>query len=504
MTGGLSLDDLIDALDTAVDWSEIDDRTTRVDTVAMVDADDLDVDGRADVVIAVGVGADGLRDWLRRTPTRPVVVLTKAFGDTREAAGLGVGVIGVHRRARWDRVLGLVDGAFDRARDAPGEAADIDLSSLVSLVAQGTGGLVSIEDATSAHVLAYSPSNGEADDLRVQTILGREGPPTYLALLRRWGVFDAIRRGGEVVDVPEHPEESMRRRLVVGVHSGAGRHLGSIWVQEGARPLVDGAPEVLTGAAAVASRILTRESESPTAEAQLLQRLFGEHGGVDASSAGAYLRWPADQQSVVVGLGGLDAAGIGDIAGPLRLHASAFAPSALSSVIGDRAYLLLPATSVEPITRWVATLVARFDDRLRAGVVFPVDGLAAVAAARAEVDRVLTATLASPDGARVTTLAQARTAVLLGEILDVLRGRDDLVDPRIEALVAYDADHSSALAESVRAFLDAHGNVRDAAACVGIHANTLRYRIDRAQQVSGLRLDDPAERLLTSIQLALR
>lgn len=295
----------------------------------------------------------------------------------------------------------------------------------------------------------------------------------------------------------------MRRRLVIGVHGGGGRHLGSIWVQEGARELSDESAEVLTGAAAVASRILTRELESPSAEAQLLQRLFGEHGGIDASSAGAYLRWPVDEQSVVVGLGGLDDEGTAALAGPLRLHASAFAASALTSVIGDRAYILLPASSVEPIARWAGTLVGRFDDRLRAGVVFPVDGLAAVASARVEVDRVVAATLASPDGARVTTLAQARTAVLLGEILDVLRGRDNLVDPRIADLVAYDADHSSALVESVRAFLDAHGNVRDAAAAVGVHANTLRYRIDRAQQVSGLRFDDPADRLLTSIQLAL-
>ncbi|WP_336820062.1 PucR family transcriptional regulator [Gordonia sp. MMO-8] len=516
MPSRLSLDDVIDALDTAVDWSVLVDSSVPIESVAILDVDDLSAEPTADVVLLVGVDITATQAWLREASdagTVPAAILTKAV-DSGSARGLvaefGVGVVGIHARARWDRVLGLAHGAFDRARDIAGtEPADIDLAGLVALVAQGTGGLVSIEDATSARVLAYSPSNGEADDLRVQTILGREGPPTYLALLRKWGVFDAIRRGGEVVDVPDHPEEAMRRRMVIGVHSGAGRHLGSIWVQEGAQPLSDDAREVLTGAAAVASRILTREMESPTAEAQLLQRLFGEHGGVDASSAGAYLRWSTDEQSVVIGLGGTDATAMAAISGALRLHASAFAASALTTVISDRAYVLVPASSVEPVTRWAGTLVTRFDGdpaldgaRLRAGVVFPVDGLAAVASGRAEVDRVLSATLGSPESARVTTLAQARTAVLLGEILDVLARRDDLVDPRITALVGYDADHSSQLVESVRAFLDAHGNVRDAAARIGIHANTLRYRIDRAQQVSGLRFDDPADRLLTSIQLA--
>ena len=537
---GATLDDVTAALDTAIAWSVFGAAVpTGMESVSMIDADDLasGTETIADLVILVGVDRDRLLDWLAGPATsaserRVHVVLTKAFADLADAqdaaARFGVAVVGVHTRARWDQVLGLVQAAIERSPgpgEGPGGATDVDLFGLVGLVAGGTGGLVSIEDATSARVLAYSPSNGEADDLRMQTILGREGPPAYLALLRKWGVFDAIRRGSEVVDVPEHPDHEMRRRLVVGVHSHAGRHLGSIWVQEGSRPLADDAVEVLRGAAAIAARILTREMQAPSTEAQLVQRMFGEHGGVDASTAAAYLRWPEDEQVAVVGfaLAGGDPAHYTDvidgIGGALRLHASAFASAALTTVIGEHAYVVLPMTAAESITRWARSVVTRFDGdsalaaragdeaaRLHAAVVAPIHGLASVPVARSEVDRVLAAVSAAglSDESRVTTLAQARTAVLLGEIMDVLAAADDLVDPRIAGLAEYDSGRDSQLVESVRAYLDAHGNIREAARRIGIHANTLRYRIERAQQLSGLSFDDPGDRLLTTLQLAMR
>ncbi|MBM7366670.1 PucR family transcriptional regulator [Gordonia hydrophobica] len=525
--------DVIAALDTAVaEVAAAPDGAQWIRAVSIIDSDDLAVAAQpvTDAVLLVGVSGDEVVDWLRgladpgHAAHRPVLILTKA-ADPRfgvAAAAASVAVVIVDDRARWDRVLATVQGVLDRGVDddasaelAPG--VDVDLIGLVGLVAHGTGGLVSIEDATSARVLAYSPSRGEADDLRVQTILGRAGPPGYLDLLRQWGVFDAIRRGGEVVDVPEHPEQAMRRRLVVGVHSGSGRHLGSIWVQEGAGPLTDDASDVLRGAAAIAARILTREMQAPSTEGQLVQRLFGAHGGIDASSAGAYLRWPVDDPVAVIGIApvGGDESRQGEVmtavGGALRLHASAFATTALTTVLDGRAYLLLPAVRSTALIRWTRGLVTRFDGDpilagavLRAAVVMPLAGLAEVSTGRVEVDRVLSATASDTESARVTTLAESRTAVLLGEILAVLSQRDDLTDPRLTTLVDYDVEHDGDLVPSVAAYLAAHGNVRNAARTLGVHANTLRYRIDRAQQLSELRFDDADDRLLTEIGLAIR
>lgn len=523
--------DIVDALDSAVIASAVPEHSS-IGSVAMVGPEDVQgvagsVDGipSADLLLLVGVDDERVaRRWADPTVPRPVGLVTKDDAVARVAVSLQIGVVTIAPAARWDRVLVLLQDRLDRAAADHGLAvvdqttADLDLFGLVGLVAEGTGGLVSIEDPTSARVLAYSPSHGEADDLRMQTILGRSGPSEYLGLLREWGVFDAVRNGGEVVDVPEHPELNMARRLVVGVNAPSGRPLGSIWVQEGAQPLAAGSAQVLLGASAVAARILTREMQAPSTEAQLVQRLFGEHGGVDAASVGAYLRLPVDGRYAVVGLGaGSEASGpsrfgagsedaIAQIGGALRLEASAFAASSLTAVVGERAYLLLPDTSVNRLTRWTTALVKRFDGApplrgavLRGAIVADVDGLAAVAAARAECDRVLLAT----GDQRVTTLAQARTAVLLGEIIGVLQGRPDLVDPRLERLRSYDEEHASSLVASLRAYLAALGNVRDAARALDIHTNTLRYRLERAQQITGLRLDDAQDRLLTALQLAI-
>jgi DNA-binding PucR family transcriptional regulator len=126
-----------------------------------------------------------------------------------------------------------------------------------------------------------------------------------------------------------------------------------------------------------------------------------------------------------------------------------------------------------------------------------------VADARAEVDRVLDRTFAASPGRRVTTLAEARTAVLLGETLDLVGARTELHDPRLRALLDYDRKHSASLRDSVETYLREHGDVRDAAAALRVHPNTLRYRLRRVEDILGMNLDDPADRLLLQIQLAL-
>ena len=77
--------------------------------------------------------------------------------------------------------------------------------------------MISIEDEQS-HVLAYSASNEEADELRRLTILGRAGPTEHLEWIGQWGIFDALQAGGEVVRVAERPELGLRPRLAVAIH----------------------------------------------------------------------------------------------------------------------------------------------------------------------------------------------------------------------------------------------------------------------------------------------
>ena len=134
--------------------------------------------------------------------------------------------------------------------------------------------------------------------------------------------------------------------------------------------------------------------------------------------------------------------------------------------------------------------------RTRAAVGRVVPGIADVRASREEADRVLDA-LTEDGDPDVATLAEVRSRVLVGEILALLAERPSLRDPRLTALAAHD------LAPSLLAYWDTLGDVRAAAARLHVHPNTLRYRVRRAAELTGLDLDDPLVRLFAGLQLRL-
>ena len=388
-------------------------------------------------------------------------------------------------------------------------AAFADLSELAVVIAEGTGGMVTIERPDST-VLAYSPSDGTADELRIRAILGREAPADSMRLLNEWGVMATIQRTREVVAVPEHSGLGMRPRLVTGIHAPNGQFIGSIWVQEGAGGFSADAETVVRGAASAAARVLDREVDAPSAGQRMLQRVFGEHGGVDAAAVPAFVDVPDLGDAAVIGVTPGEAPGtaaeqeMGEVARMLRLHISAFSPQARFVLIGARAYALLPQLhQTHRLVEWAEQLVRRFDQQtvLRIAVVTPVAGVAQVAEARREADRVLNATRG--DEARVVSLAHSRTSVLLRESVDLLGQRPELEDPRIARLAAHDRMHRSDLLRSLRHYIDAGFNAREAARALTVHPNTLRYRLARASEIAGFDLGRPDDRLLVALQLAM-
>ena len=339
--------------------------------------------------------------------------------------------------------------------------------------------------------------------------------------------------------------------------------LGAIWLQEGQDPLAPDAEAVLRGASAVAARLVTRAINAPSNEAVQIERLLGTRGGgVDVVSLAAALSLPTSGPAVVVGFapvgqqsgpalpgstlnptpssvtssglrseGGSaisaatgsalgwnssvppalttttdESARIGsDVASALRLHASAFSRESLVTSIGARVYVLIPRVrSLRAVTSWSGQVIERLASRggagLRAAVAAPVSHLSDVAAARAEVDRVLDATTGDR---RVTTLADSRTPVLLGEVMDLLATHPELADPRVQALLDHDQQHGSSVRMTLEAYLSHFGDVRSAAAQLHVHPNTLRYRVKRAEAILDIDLDDPSGRLLVELQLAM-
>lgn len=488
-------------------------------SVSLVDSDDL-TEGitTADLCLVVGVADAQVVTWLdelalRSPGDRPRAVMIKGTSVAMHHAAreCGVALVSVHAQTRWERLLSMVRGVLDHSAqrvELEPVGDDTDLYGLAHTVFSLTKGMVSIEDERS-HVLAYSAADDAADELRTLSILGREGPADYLRRLREWGVFDRIRRSDDVVEVPADPELGIKRRLVVGIRSipdssGSVVSLGSIWIQEGQQPISSDADAVLRGAAAVAARLIKRILDAPTNEAVQIQRLLGARGGsVDVPSLAAALSISDSGPAAVIGFANVDVGSIGHLSASIRLHASAFHRSSLATAIGPRIYVLFPGdVSVRSLESWTREAIVRIEKRtgtaLRAAVVVPVAALSDVASARFEVDRVLDRTTGDN---RVTTLAESRTSVLLGEIVELVAHHEHLRDPRIESLRAYDEKNASTMTESLTAYLASFGDVRAAAHSLNIHPNTLRYRMKRVEEILGADLRDPDDRVLIELQL---
>jgi DNA-binding PucR family transcriptional regulator len=487
-----------------------------VASVALVDADDVRLGiapaaGNADLFFLLGVPTDAAVRWLTAQPRPPVAVFVKEPAPelVDHAIARGAAVVAVDPHARWERLYRLVNQFFDHRgdRDDPPLPGGTDLFGLAQSIADRARGMVSIEDAQS-HVLAYSASSEEADELRRLSILGRAGPPEHLAWIGQWGIFDALRSGRDVVRVAERPELGLRPRMAVGIHlpstaQRAPTFAGTIWLQQGSAPFAPDAEEVLRGGAVLAARVLSRMAATPSTHTLRVHELLGlstdTETDIDTDAIARELGVDADGRAALIGFSTPAPA---NPAGVIALSATAFRADAQVASAGDRVYVLLPGIGAPSVTSWVRGVVGALAREagmtLHAVIAAPLPGLADVAPARAEIDRVFDSAARHPGAiGQITSLADARTTVLLDEIVAHVAGRPRLVDPRVHTL----REREPLLAETLQAYLDGFGDIAAVAGRMHVHPNTIRYRVRRIETLLGTSLDDPDDRLVLALGL---
>ena len=423
-------------------------------------------------------------------------------------------MVAVEPRARWERLYRLVDHVFEHHGDRADPLYDsgTDLFGLAQSIADRTHGMVSIEDAQS-HVLAYSASNDEADELRRLSILGRAGPPEHLAWIGQWGIFDALRARDDVVRVDERPELGLRPRRAVGIHQPGPDRRRGIRVRaapSGCSRAPGRWPTTPTTCCAGRRswRLAScrgwrrRRRRMRCGLPELLGLRDGQGDDTQVAELARELGIVADGRAAVIGFD-CAAEAPSRLADVLALSASAFRPDAQVAARGSRVYVLFPHTGrAASVTSWIrgtiGALRTELGLELRAVIATPATGLSAVAAARAEVDRVLDSAERHPGAiGQVTSLAEARTTVVLDEIVTMIAADERLIDPRVREL----RERDSALADTLRAYLDSFGDVAAAAQSLHVHPNTVRYRVRRIEEALGTSLADPDVRLLLSLSL---
>jgi len=441
----------------------------------------------------------------------------------------GVAVLGLTRGASWAQLAAMLRAVVaegDVGVDGPETLGGIpsgDLFALANAVAALIDAPVTIEDRSS-RVLAFSGRQDEADASRVETILGRQVPERFSRTLTERGVFRDLYRNDEPLYIPPFQigsEGLTLPRVAVTVRAGD-EVLGFIWVVV-REPLGEERSQALRDAAKLVALHMLQIRAGADVERRLRADLVSTalEGGAGARQALNRLGL-ADQPVVVLALAILDAAHVepsigGDtnlaterqrLTDALAMHLSAVHPRCAAALVGDVAYGLVPVQrerddGEERAVRIANDFLDRVGDRVRAVIGVGPVAVSAVelARSRTSADRALRALRVGRGTQRAARLADVHVEALLLELRDLVLAKGDQPTGPVARLFAYDARHNANLVETLRAWLDAFGDVIAAAAAVYVHPNTFRYRLRRLAEVGGIDLNDPDARFAAMLQL---
>ncbi|TXK34434.1 CdaR family transcriptional regulator [Nonomuraea sp. C10] len=466
-----------------------------------------------DVFLAVGVGSAPEAVRLGAAARAAAVLVRDSDsgsdggdGDDAAAEGraAGVAVLLVDPAVSWSQLLGIVYGLVLEGRETEAGRGPTDLFAFADTLAGELGYPVTVEDQMS-RVLAYSGSQQTADPVRLETILGRRVPEEMRGLLEGKGVFSHLAASDEPLFVEPSPEHGLRGRMVVAVRAGR-ELLGSIWV-ECQRPLAGRQRDRLAdGARAVALHLL-RSRVSADLERQVESDLVIQlvEGTTDAPALISRLGLPGGQFRVIALQAHVGAERHAAVLTAFERATTGFGWSrpGRSALFGNTLYTVLPCgNDAAPARDWVRAIVSV----LPRGVIVPagVGGPAEPAqlpASRQEADESLALRAAVPAGPVVYD--ESWDEILLQRLRAAASsGRTPARGP-VADLTRHDTEHGTRYVETLRAWLEAQGDLAAVATRLGVHPNTVRYRLRKMAAVTSLELDRPEKRLAMIIGLAL-
>jgi hypothetical protein len=477
--------------------------------------------------LVLGVGLAPGRDLdqlMQRAATEEAVLLVKAppaqaAALAHDAERLGLALVGVAHGAAWTQIVALLLSAMNqvavsrRGEELGGVAAG-DLFAVANAVAALIDAPVTIEDPQS-RVIAYSARQDEADEARMITILGRQVPDEFTRAFQVGGVFRRLYRDGRPIYIDDIAP-GVLPRLAVAVKAGD-ELLGSVWAAVRERPGDERIEDFARAASFVAIHLLRHRVNADMQRGlltELVAVLLG--GGPLAADAASRLGLRGDAFRVVaVGMRQGDAVdnelALARLWDTLSLHLSVIHRRAVSAVSEGVVYAVVPAPADAESSRHVARqaadgFLARTPAAMRGAVAVAIGGHAAslheIPASRRDADRVLRVLRGSDNPMlQPADIEDMHMQVLLDRLAEV--AADEPITPLgpLRLLVERDRRERTQLVDTLRAYLDAFGDVAVAAGRLGIHHNTLRYRLQKLREIPGLDLNDPEQRLTLQLQL---
>ncbi|GII95102.1 helix-turn-helix domain-containing protein [Sinosporangium siamense] len=435
----------------------------------------VDPDGpeAADVVRGLGGAAAVV---VRGTVARPEPLVEAA----REA---GVALLATRWPLPWTHLYVLLAGSLpetgvaDGGRDLGGVPPG-DLPALADAVAAALDRPVVMVD-TQWRLLAYSAIPGQwSDDLHREMILGRAVPagsaPPHT---RRVVLGDGRARR---FDFGEHS------RIGVGIRTGA-EPRGMLWVLEGRQPLPDERLPLVEEFARLAGVHLGRARAARTAARERFSELTAR--ALDGEATCAELGLDPHAGLAVVAIGALVPMAGEALLDGIATYLEAYRRVPACVLRGETVHCLLSAPAAG-VRETVVSLARRAGGRhrLAAGVGGRVTAPGDLPTSLRHAVLALGVVREHPADPPVATVDEVRVRAALAEVHELLNDHPDLLVHDIAALEEWAA-----------VWVEEHGDVRAAAARLGVHPNTLRYRLRKLVE-SGADLTDPDMRYVAWIR----
>ncbi|MER5556913.1 helix-turn-helix domain-containing protein [Streptomyces sp. NPDC002793] len=331
------------------------------------------------------------------------------------------------------------------------------------------------------------------DPVRTRSILTRRSTPA----VRAWFEGFGITRATGPVRIPAAPEAGVFRDRICLPVRHRGVVLGYVWLLDADPGPADGQ---LTAAMDVAARIGALLAD----EARAGTDLSREFGSVLVADHG----WQRDMAVAALHEAlGADADGLHTVVGvtpwPGETPSVRTVPSAaaLAAVPGAGTQALAALVrlrspeSLDPATTAAERLRALAGPASTGGLAVPRRGLAELADSWHEA---LSAARAAAAEARFGPVADWSAIGPYRLLTSLPRAPEPAPDPAVRPLLT--PAHTE-LARTAEVFLDRAGQAGRTATELGIHRQTLYYRLGRVQQLTGLDLNDGEDRLLLHMAL---
>lgn len=431
----------------------------------------------------------------------------------------GLALLRAANTVPWHHLMDILNAAITPNEHAGRTLEDIrpgDLFDLANTVAVQTSGAVAIVDH-ERRVLAYSTLPDQPiDETRRRSILQLQVPDNEQNDADYRRVYAST---GVVAVATESPS---LKRLAIAIRSGDAL-LGSLWVLQ-PRGQADTPERLLTEAANLSAlHILHRRAtyiSTLTRQADLTRTFLFEPR--QAKLSGVRVGFSAEHVAIVaIGARQLRGGPPETLQSRLRLFdlvrtsCAVHLPAAVCGIRDHIVYIVLPRDKVssEAFQRAAILQIMQNTRSLSSRTLLAGFGatvpIANLVTSRIDAEEILVELEHQADEGRFDVHGEGAlsdrealgSAPYLRQIISELKASGRLPGAFAARIAEYDEHHGTSFTVTLREYLNSGCNALETARSLGLHVNTVRYRLSRIEPLFGLDVSNPETRLLIWLQL---